>query len=74
MGQAMGQREFDIGERASRFGESVIDFADEIPTTPISNPLISQLVRAATSIGANLAEADESDTQGVSLPHESGPP
>lgn len=59
----MDRREFDIYERASRFGESVILFTSNLPTTPISAPLISQLVRSGTSIGANLSEADESDTE-----------
>ena len=59
----MSDREFDIGCLASSIGELIIDFAGGVHQTPITSPLISQLVRAGTSIGANLAEADESDTQ-----------
>jgi len=55
-------RQFDIAERASCFGESIIDFATSIRQSPIISPLISQVVRSRTSVGANLCEADESDT------------
>lgn len=45
------------------FGENVIAFAKHVPVNPVRSPLISQLVRAATSIGANYCEADEADTR-----------
>ena len=51
--------EFDLEERTACFGEAVLSFAKKIPKTTINNPLISQLVRAATSIGANYCEADD---------------
>jgi four helix bundle protein len=53
------RRQFDLGERTARFGESVIDFAGSIKRTPITSPLINQVIRAATSIGANYCEASE---------------
>ena len=34
-----------------------------IPKNPINNPMISQLVRSGTSIGANYAEADEASSR-----------
>ena len=51
--------EYDLEERTARFGEDVIKFAQEIPNNPVNYPLISQLVRSATSIGANYCEADD---------------
>jgi four helix bundle protein len=33
-----------------------------LPQDPINNPLISQIVRAATSIGANYMEADGAES------------
>lgn len=51
--------EFDLEERTACFGEAVLGFAKKIPPTPINSPLISQLVRAATSVGANYCEADD---------------
>ena len=49
----------DLGERTSRFGEAIIEFAKKIPQTPVTNRLISQLVGAATSVAANYCEADD---------------
>ena len=53
-------RVYDLEERTARFGEAVIDFAKIIPQNPITNRLISQLVGAGTSVGANYVEADDS--------------
>lgn len=53
-------RVYDLEERTARFGEGIIDFAKTIPQSPITNRLISQLVGAGTSVGANHVEADDS--------------
>ncbi len=45
-------------ERTAKFGEAVIAFAKQLPQNPITLPLIGQIVRAGTSIGANYCEAD----------------
>ena len=50
---------YDLEERTARFGEVVIDFAKQIPQDAVTNRLISQLVGAATSVGANYVEADD---------------
>src|SRR6516164_9656326 len=52
-------RVYDLEERTARFGEAVIDFAKQIPQDAVTNRLISQLVGAATSVGANYVEADD---------------
>jgi four helix bundle protein len=52
-------RAYDLEQRTSRFGRDVIRFAGHIPKSTVTVPLISQLVRAATSVGANYCEADE---------------
>ncbi|MCX6702885.1 MAG: four helix bundle protein [Candidatus Wolfebacteria bacterium] len=49
---------FDLEERTAKFGEDIIEFAKKISKTPITLPLISQLVRSGTSVGANYCEAD----------------
>src|SRR5215510_10371391 len=51
-------RVFDLEERTSQFGEAIIKFAKKIPQGPVNNRLISQLVGAGTSVGANYCEAD----------------
>jgi four helix bundle protein len=58
-----GEPRYDLEERTSRFGEAAITFAKRVPQTVITRPLISQLVRAATSIGANYCEADEAESK-----------
>jgi four helix bundle protein len=50
---------FDLEERTALFGEDSIRFAKEIPGNVVTTPLISQLVRARTSVGANYCEADD---------------
>jgi four helix bundle protein len=50
---------YDLEERTAQFGEAIIDFAKTIPQNPVTNRIIGQLVGAATSVGANYAEADD---------------
>jgi four helix bundle protein len=54
---------FDLEERTAKFGERVVSFAKTMPVNLITTPLIPQLVRAATSVGANYCEADDSGSK-----------
>jgi four helix bundle protein len=54
---------YDLIERTAKFGEAVIDFSRLILRDEINRPLISQLVRSATSIGANYTEADAGESK-----------
>jgi four helix bundle protein len=58
----MKTRTYDLEERTAKFGESVIELCLKLTETSVSRPLISQLVRAATSVGANYCEADDAET------------
>src|SRR5438105_8161099 len=58
-----GDRRYDLEQRTARFGEAVIGFAKRIPVNLVTTPLIGQLVRAATSIGANYGEADDAGSK-----------
>ena len=65
-GAAAGFREefrltkpYDLEERTAQFGEAIIRFAKKIPRSPVNDRLISQLVGAGTSVGANYCEADD---------------
>jgi len=49
---------FDLEKRTENFGGDIIDFCKKIKKDTISTPLISQLVRSGTSIGANYCEAN----------------
>lgn len=52
------KKKYDLEERTAKFGEDVIDFLKTVKANEINRPLISQLVRSSTSIGANYVEAD----------------
>ena len=56
-------KRFDLEERTAKFGEEVIEFSKQKNVNPIFAPLFIQLVRAATSIGANYCEADCAETK-----------
>ncbi len=53
------KRVYDLEERTARFGEAIIDFAKTIQQNPLTNRIITQLVGAGTSVGANYVEADD---------------
>src|SRR4051812_23500565 len=54
---------FDLAERTARFGEAIIRFVGRSRPTLATRPLLSQLVRCATSIGANYGEADDAGSK-----------
>ena len=56
-------RKFDLEERTAKFGENIIEFSKKIRQTPITLPLLSQLIRSATSVGANYCEADDAESK-----------
>jgi len=49
---------YDLEERTSKFGQDVICLCKKVTENTISKPIISQLVRSATSVGANYMEAN----------------
>jgi four helix bundle protein len=59
----MEKKRYDLQGRTARFGMAVIEFLKQVPATPVVSPLIGQLVRSATSMGANLCEADCAETK-----------
>ncbi len=52
------ERKYDLEERTALFGESVIRLCRKIKQDNIVSPIINQLVRSATSVGANYMEAN----------------
>ena len=50
---------YDLEKRTARFGEGVIDLARAISQNAVTNRIITQLVGAGTSVGANYVEADD---------------
>jgi len=49
---------YDLEERTALFGEAVLDFVKSLPRNDLARPLVNQLIRSATSVGANYCEAD----------------
>ena len=54
---------YDLEERTAKFGENIIKFARKIPKDVITFPLINQLVKSGTSVGANYCEADDAESK-----------
>lgn len=57
------QSKYNLEERTARFGESVIKFCQKIERNCITAPLITQLIKSSTSIGANYCEADDAESK-----------
>ncbi len=54
---------YDLEERTAIFGEAIIEFCLGVPANPVTAPVINQLVRAGTSVGANYCEADDAESK-----------
>jgi four helix bundle protein len=53
----------DLEDRMSKFGEDTIIFCRSVKQDSIASPIINQLVRSATSIGANYMEANNASSK-----------
>jgi len=49
---------YDLEERTAKFAESIVGLAGKVAKNAITLPIISQIVRAGTSVGANYCEAN----------------
>lgn len=54
---------FDLEERTAKFGEQIIKFCRKSFRGPILDPLVTQLIKCGTSIGANYCEADDAESK-----------
>lgn len=59
----MTEKKFDFEERTALFGENVLRFLRKIPNNSINSPLVNQLAKSATSMGANYCEADDAKSK-----------
>jgi four helix bundle protein len=50
-------------ERTVKFSEDILFFCRNIKETNITKPLLSQVIRSATSIGANYCEANNASSK-----------
>jgi len=56
------KKKYDLEERTAKFGENVIDFVKTIKKDEINRPLMNQIIRSGTSVGANYMEADGAES------------
>ena len=65
MTQKNNDKKYDLEERTAKFGEDIIIFCKKVPRNLITNPLITQLVKAGTSVGVpiNRDEADDAESK-----------
>ncbi|MBI5621458.1 four helix bundle protein [Candidatus Falkowbacteria bacterium] len=57
------KKPYDLENRTAKFGEDIIVFIKIVPDNPIHRSLKQQLIRSATSIGANYMEADATESK-----------
>lgn len=58
-----GSTKFDLEDRTAKFAETVLKFCRGLKLDEINRPIVNQLVRACTSIGANYCEADDAESR-----------
>lgn len=56
--QILNQKPYDLEERTAQFAEKIIELCRKAPKNEITLPIIRQLIRCGTSIGANYCEAN----------------
>jgi len=54
---------YQLEERVEKFGEDIIDLVKKIKINIINKSIIDQLIRSATSIGANYFEANSASSR-----------
>jgi len=59
MTQNQNSKQYDLEERTLQFAKSTLGFCKGLPKTLVSEEIGKQLIRAATSVGANYIEANE---------------
>lgn len=58
MSNSQFSNKYDLEERTAKFGERVIAFCRGVKSDKLADPILNQLIRAGTSIGANYMEAN----------------
>jgi four helix bundle protein len=59
----MQKVKIDIKVRVYRFAVAVVKFCASVPDNKISAPLVNQLIRCGTSVGANVIEAQAASSR-----------
>lgn len=56
-------RKFDLEKRTTAFALKILAYCKKEPCSTTAKPVIEQLIRSATSIGANYREANGADSK-----------
>jgi four helix bundle protein len=56
--EQFSNKKYDLEERTARFGEDTIKLCRSIKSERLSEPILNQLIRSGTSVGANYMEAN----------------
>ena len=56
-------KKYDLEERTAKFGEQIISFCRSVKSDKLADPILNQLLRSGTSIGANYMEANGASSQ-----------
>ncbi len=59
----MGDMEYNLEKRTLKFSKDILVFLLKLKNNPVNTFMISQLVRSATSIGANYREANAASSK-----------
>jgi four helix bundle protein len=51
-------KKYDLEDRTFRFAKAVIDYSEKVPKTVSRDEINKQLIRSASSVGANYIEAN----------------
>lgn len=54
---------YNLEERTAKLGENIIELCKRVKKDSITNPLITQVIRSGTSVGANYVEANQSGSK-----------
>lgn len=57
-GESSRHKSDELEEKLQVFGEKIIKLAKKVPKTTATIPIVDQMIRAGTSIGANYMEAN----------------
>ena len=57
------RKKYDLADRTFRFSQDLLKLCRKIKQDNIVYPMISQLIRSGTSIGANYCEADDAESR-----------
>lgn len=51
-------KKYDLEERTAKFSEKLVELCKKVPKNVVTSPIVNQLIKSGTSIGANYCEAN----------------